>query len=235
VILASDALGPLLFALFIALVIGSAIYGYIQAQKRREAMAALARSLGLGFNPAKDWDMEDRFTGFACLREGSQRYAYNTLHGTIRQREVCAFDYHYETYSHDSKGRRQTHHHRFSAVILDAGLPLKPLFIRPEGLLDKVTEFFGFDDIDFESSEFSRKFYVKSPDRQWAFDVIHQATMEFLLRRPRFSLEFQGRQVIAYHSSTFAVEEFPAAIAVIEGVLERLPEYLLRELKGVDQ
>jgi hypothetical protein len=121
-------------------------------------------------------------------------------------------------------------------VLINSGLPLKSLVIRPEHFFDKVTEFFGYDDIDFELNEFSRKFYVKSPDKKWAFDVIHQATMEFLLDSPKFHLELQGPYVMAYHkSSTFDIEEFSAAIAVIEGVLDRLPEYLLRELKGLEQ
>ena len=59
-------------------------------------------------------------------------------------------------------------------------------------------EFFGFDDIDFESDEFSREFCVKAADRRWAFDVIHQATMEFLLAAPRFTIELAGPRVMAY-------------------------------------
>ncbi|MHC4671260.1 MAG: hypothetical protein ACYTBZ_02140, partial [Planctomycetota bacterium] len=125
--------------------------------------------------------------------------------------------------------------HYFSAVLINSGLPLKPLVIRPERFFDKITEFFGYDDIDFELNEFSRKFYVKSPDKKWAFDVIHQATMEFLLECPTFNLDFQGPYVLAYRSSTFDIEEFSAAIAVIEGILDRFPEYLLRELKGLEQ
>ncbi len=221
-----------LIVLVVIAVIALAVYGHIQAQKRREAMAQLARSLGLSFDPEEDYGMDDRFASFSCLRQGEQRYAYNTLQGMVREHPVRAFDYHYETYSTDSKGRRTTHHHHFSAVIVDSGLPLKPLFIRPEGFLDKITEFFGWDDIDFESAEFSRKFYVKSPDKRWAFDVIHQATMEFLLESPVFTLDFQGRHVMAYRDNKFDPQEFIVALEVIEGVLSRLPKSVLRELKG---
>ena len=40
-------------------------------------------------------------------------------------------------------------------------------------------------EIEFESTEFSKEFHVKSPDRRWAFDVLSQATMEFLLALPQ--------------------------------------------------
>ena len=65
------------------------------------------------------------------------------------------------------------------------------LLIRPEGVFDKMAGAFGFDDIDFESAEFSRQFYVKSPDRRFAYDVVNAGMMDFLLRRkgPAIDLE----------------------------------------------
>jgi hypothetical protein len=233
-ILANGEFAPLFVVLVVVVGVGLAILGHMQARKRREELAALAESLGLRFDPDKDHGIEDRFGQFSCLRQGSRRYAFNILEGTYNNRQLCGFDYHYETYSTDSKGRRQTHHHYFSAVVVNSGLPLKPLAIRPEGFFDKVTEFFGYDDIDFELNEFSRRFYVKSPDKKWAFDVLHQETMEFMLHAPTFSLEFTTPWVIAYRSSTFKAKDFEAAVAVVEGILDRLPKYLLRELKGVD-
>ena len=222
----------LFFALAAAVIIVLAVLGYQQAKKRRMALAAWAASRGLAFDPSHDRQMDDRYPEFKCLRQGDNRYAYNIMAGQAGHRPVSAFDYHYETHSTDSKGHRTTHNHHFSAVIVQTGLPLKRLVIRKEGFFDKIGEFLGFDDIDFESTEFSREFYVKSPDRRWAFDVIHQATMEFLLASPRFALEFQGSDVIAYRERTFKPEDFDAAMEVIEGVLQRLPESLLREMKG---
>jgi hypothetical protein len=146
---------------------------------------------------------------------------------------VRAFDYHYETHHTDSKGNRRTTHHYFSAVIVDSGLPLKPLFICQERLFDKLADFVGFNDIDFESAEFSKKFYVKSPDKKWAYDVLHQATMEFMLQSLQYDIEFFGRHVIAYRNKTFTVGYFEEAINLVNGILDRFPESLIQELKGV--
>ena len=111
--------------------------------KRRKELAGWAQANGLKFLPDKDHSVWMRYQPFKCLQRGEDRYAYNIMLGTSGQRVTCGFDYHYETHSTNSKGQRQTHHHYFSALVVDAGLPLKPLFIRPEGLLDKVTEFVG--------------------------------------------------------------------------------------------
>lgn len=222
----------LIFILVAALIIVLAVLAHQQAKKRRMALAAWAASRGLAFDPSHDSQMDDRYPAFKCLRQGDNRYAYNVMEGRTGDRRISAFDYHYETHSTDSKGHRTTHSHNFSAVIVETGLPLKPLWIREEHFFDKIGEFLGFDDIDFESTEFSREFHVKSPDRRWAFDVLQQSTMEFLLESPRFALEFQRSEIIAHRDRTFKPEDFEAALEVIEGVLQRLPDYLLGEMKG---
>jgi hypothetical protein len=218
------------FVLFIFLIVIIAIGGYMLNRRHRESrkreLAGWAFSRNLNFIDANDGEMQERYPHFKCLQQGKSRYAYNEIEGSIDNRKVCAFDYHYET--NDGKN---TQHHYFSALLLDAGLPLKPLFIRNENFLDKVADFFGFDDIDFESTEFSKQFYVKSPDRKWAYDVLHQETIEFLLGSPRFYLDFHGSHVIAYRSKVFTVTEFEDALRVIAGILDRLPESVVQELQ----
>ena len=230
---------PIFFFLIIiaaiAAAIGLAIWGQKVKEKRRKELAGWAQVNGLKFLPEKDHSLWMRYQPFKCLQRGDNRYAYNIMVGTSDNRVMSAFDYHYETHSTNSKGQRQTHHHYFSAIVVDAALPLKPLFIRPEGFFDKVTEFVGFDDIDFESAEFSQKFFVKSPDRRWAYDVLHQKTMELMLAYPRFYIEFQGSQVMAYHNNkTFTPGEFGSALKVVTSILDYLPESVVRELKGID-
>lgn len=223
--------GPFIGILFIFLCVGIVVLSWYFSAKRRKELLAWAQSKGLVFSAGKNYGMDTRFPELSALRQGENRYACNVMEGDWAGRPVTAFDYHYETYSHDSKGRRQTHHYNFSTVVIGSGLPLKQLFIRPEGLFDKVAEFFGCDDIDFESAEFSRKFYVKANDRKWAYDVIHTRTMEFLLGSPRFTIQFIPMAVAAWRASTFSVRDFEAAAEVIRGILDRLPDYLVKQLK----
>ncbi len=217
-----------LFVILIVVAIGGMIaYGFYAKAKRRQALRAWAQAKGYRFEPGRE-RIEGRYPGFRCLRQGSNRYAYNRVAGAWNGRPLHAFDYHYETHSTDSKGNRRTHHHTFSALVLDNDFPLKPLFLRPEGFFDKVKDFFGFDDIDFESAEFSRRFHVSAEDKRWAFDVIHARTMQFLLDQPHFSIQFDGPHAIAFRSQTFGPEEFESAAAVLDGVLSELPDYVVQ-------
>lgn len=229
-------MSPIFFVIIIiaaiAAVIGFVVWNAQMKGKRRKEMAGWAQANGLKFLPEKDHSVWLRYQLFKCLQRGDNHYAYNIMLGTIGQRVTCGFDYHYETHSSGSKGQQQTHHHYFSALVVDAGFPLKPLFIRPEGFFDKVTEFVGLDDIDFESAEFSQKYFVKAPDRRWAYDVLHQKTMELMLAYPRFHIEFQGTQVIAYYDNrTFSLGEFSSALKVVMGILDYLPPGMVEELK----
>ena len=215
---------PPLFFILVLIVITVAVYAAGASARRRKMLAAWARSRGLSFDPSKDRSMDGRFSAFDCLRRGHSRYAYNVMRGTCAKLDVTAFDYHYATGS----GKNRSDYH-FSAVVAAAPLPLKDLYIRREGIFDKVTEFFGLDDIDFESAEFSRRFYVKAPDRKWAYDVIHQRAMEFLLRSPRCSIQFAERQVIAWRDTARKPQDFAATADVLAGLLDLLPDYLVQQ------
>ena len=218
---------PAVVIVFIVVVVALLVIGMAAAAKRRKEMGAWAASRGLRFSSSRDSSMDGRFAEFRCLRRGHSRYAHNVMRGDWNGRPLVAFDYHYVTGS----GKNRTTH-RFSAVVLASPVPLRPLVIRPEGLFDKFAGFFGYDDIDFESAEFSRQFFVKSPDRKWAYDVIHAQTIEYLMAMPRFTLQFDTECVIAYRSSRLKPAEFGSAVALIEGVLDRLPDYLVRQQHG---
>jgi len=230
----------LVFIILIIAAVATAIWLAVREQiclrdKRRQELAGWARANGLKFLPENDYSIGSRYQPFRCLQQGNNRYGRNIMVGTSGQRVVCGFDYHSETNAASSNGLNPARQDHFSAVVVDAGFPLKPLFIRPQRLFDKVTEFVGFDGIDFESTEFSRKFAVKSPDRRWAYDVLHQKTLELMLDYPRFHIDFQGTQVAAYSGQTeFSPGEFESALNLVTGILDNLPESVVRELKGID-
>ena len=216
-----------LFILFIiAFAAWLIIYGIYASGKRRKELAAWAMSKGLNFSAEHDDSFENRYPGFDCLRRGDSRYAYNMMSGTLDGREFIGCDYHYAT----GGGKSRTHHH-FSMVLVKSPIRLEPLFIRPETLSDKIAAFVGFDDIDFESAEFSQKFYVKSPNKKWAYDIIHPQMMEFLLSSPEYSIQFDLLSVIAYRDTLFSIEDFEAAAALVNGMFERIPDYVIQNQK----
>lgn len=236
---------------WVPLVIGGVVLGLIVVsifaagggRRRRAALAAWARSIGLAYAPARDAGMAARLPGFAVFHQGRNQYAYNVVSGVFEGRELVAFDYHYETQhtvtvrEKDANGRMRTRtetrttHHHFSAVLVRPELPLKPLLIRPEGLFDKVADFFGRGDLDFESAEFSRRYHVTAPDRRWAYDVLHARTIDFLLDQPRLVIEMDPHHVLVMRpgQQTMSAETFDAAVRTADQMLDLLPEYVRRD------
>jgi hypothetical protein len=216
----------LFIAAIIVFAVVSIIYSFYASDKRRKELAAWAMSKDLNFTAEHDSSFQDRYPSFDCLQRGDSRYAYNIMAGTFAGREFLGCDYHYATGS----GKSRTQHH-FSLVIIKSPILLEPLFIRPENFFDKLTELVGFNDIDFESAEFSKKFYVKSPDKKWAYDIIHQRMMEFLLASPEFSIQFDSLSVIIYRGTTFSPKDFDDAANLINGIFERIPDYVIQNQK----
>ncbi len=211
---------------FIALIVVLGILGYISARKRREAMTALAAKLGLHFDPNKNWDLAKRYQFLDKLRVGSNRYAFNIIAGNYQDHDVSLFDFHYETHSTDSKGRRQTHHHYFSFFILHLPGSFPELLIGSEGFFSKIAQALGYDDIDFESHEFSRKFCVRSADKKFAYDVCNARMIEYLLSNTDLTIEIEGDALAISFGSQLSPEHIEPNLNRLIALRSFMPEYL---------
>ena len=190
----------LIVVVVVALVAVGAYYAYQKEKQRREALALLANRLGWRYSPRRFSGANDRFRHFSAFQQGHTRFAYNLLMGRFRcdpggdaiALPATAGDYHYQITTSTGKSTT-THTYQFSFLLLR--LPdgvARDLEIRAEHLGDKLMGGLGFDDIDFESAEFSNKFFVKGPDKRFAYDLVHPKMMEFLLGSKPRSIAIRG-------------------------------------------
>ena len=210
-------------------IIGAVVWGLMAGKKRRDAMTLLAERLGLTFSHERNYHLADRYAFLDKLRQGSNRYAYNILGGTYKEHEIAAFDYHYETHSTDSKGRRQTHHHHFSFFTLTLPKYLPELTIAKEGLFSKIAQAVGYDDIDFESHEFSKKFVVRSKDKKFAYDFCNARMIEYLLGHPDINIEVDQNQLAIGFGHCLKVEEIEPQLDRLVEIRNLMPNYLFDE------
>lgn len=211
----------------VALVVVGVIVGHhIIERQRRDAMAGLAAKLGLRFRPDKDRGLADQLSFLDKLDDGSNRYGYNCMDGSHQGHEVTIFDYHYETYSYGGKGGRKTHHHHLTVLLLVLPRSFPELIITPEGFFSKIAQAIGYEDIDFESAEFSRAFCVRSRDKKFAYDVCHGLMMEYLLANRDLSIEIDGNVQALVFASRAAVPEIEHRLRQLVEIRQLLPEYL---------
>jgi len=223
----SEAFPVIIFVLFGGLIIAGLIYGAIAARKRREAMFQLATQLGLSYSSAKDRSLAGEYGFLNKLAQGSNRYASNVISGDYEGHKVLVFDYHYETHSTNSKGQRQTQHHHFSVFILNLPALFPEITITREGFLSKIAQAFGYDDIDFESHEFSKKFCVRSKDKKFAYDICHTRMMEFLLANDDLNIEIDALSLAFLFDRTLKADQILPNLVRLLTVRRLIPDYVL--------
>jgi hypothetical protein len=219
----------LIFAAFLVVAVVAVVLSYLAAKKRLEAMAAYAAGRGWRFE-AEQPLLVDRFTG-PPFGLGSGRRAYNVLYGTHEGRDLVSFDYEYKTQTSNGK-QTTTHVHRFSVLGLSMGVHMPPLSVDPESFLDRFVGRLTGTDIDLESEEFNRSFTVSCPDRKFAFDVLHPQMMEFLLQHRQVGWRFEQDSMLMVADGQRTPVQIDATIAVMDGITDRVPEFVWLRLKG---
>jgi hypothetical protein len=226
-------MGEYLLICGIAILIGLIAYGsYVQARKRREALRAVADRLGLSFEPANDHTLH-RDYGHAVFDKGRSRKGYNSIYGGMilagRRIRIRMGDYQYTT----GHGKHQQTHRISYATFQLPWIGTPDLLIRRENIGDKFIGSIGFDDIDFESEEFSRAYWVKSGNKRYAYDVIHPEMMEFLLKGPTPHVEIVRDVCLILEGwGRWAPDTFEGAPGWFEAFLDRWPEHLTHELEN---
>jgi hypothetical protein len=221
----SEDIKTLLIVVTIAVIIAVVIFNAMRTEKRRKAILAWCQANGLQFDAARSDDPGAEFSMVAMMRAGHNRYGDNWCTGMRQGRQLCCFDYHYTTGS----GNDSTTYN-ISVMTIESARPLKPLTVRPEGLLDKVGEFFGGQDIHFESDEFNRRFHVKCEDRKWAYDVMPPRAMELLLAgQPNIHVQYDTKAVVVWDGELWQVEGFDRAARLASGLLDLIPQFAAQE------
>ena len=228
-----NCLGCLAVPIVIALMIAFAIAGARAERRRTSAIAGLAAQLGFQFT-ARDGTVVQQLAGFGGFGQGHSREGRNICRGTrifggVRA-SVLLGDYRYKVTRGSGKNRSTTTYDlSFIAVLPVLAIP-EDISVRPERMLDRIGAFVGFDDIDFESSEFSKRFHVKCSDRRFAYDLFDPRMIEYFLGEPPPNLEaHRGIIVIDDGFVRFGVAGFHERLAWLDGFFARIPRHVRAE------
>lgn len=221
-----------IFGVGVCLMVLIGVLGYLAAKKRREQFAAFAASKGWTYVQRDDrWAA--RFHGHP-FGTGDDRHAGNIVTGQYDGRPFEAFDYSYTTTSTstDANGHTTTHRetHNFSVLALEVGFDLPRLEVAPEHWLGRMVGRLTNRDIELESEDFNRAFTVTCPDRKFASDVLHPQMMEFLLGHRDLGWRFTDRALLTVRAGTHTTAEVEARLSTIDGILDRVPEFVWREV-----
>ncbi len=189
----------------LALIIAAVIRSARLERERAAALQQFAEQRQFQFYPV--YPGIEGFLGFFPLFQvGHSRCGFNIAVGEMTlggiRCEAIWGDYQYKVTT--SNGKQST-----TVTYLTSFVMTKPrlmasedLTVRRENWFDKIGEFVGLDDIDFESSEFSKRFHVNCSDRKFAFDLFEPRMMEFFLTTNPPSMNLTQNSVLWHHAQT---------------------------------
>jgi hypothetical protein len=216
----------------IALLIIGGIHGAKEERERVAALNAMAQKYGLAFDPSNSshWTQHQHFGLFT---RGHSKRAFNTFRGTVgegdRALSVLAGDFEYKDETGTGKDRRTVTYRNSYLIVRPVQFVYRQqLSVRREGVFDKVASAFGFEDLDFESAEFSRRFMVKCDDRKFAYDVIDPRMMEWMLQRePPLPMQTAMSEAIMVYGGKWKPEQLDAAIDWFREFFARWPRHVV--------
>ena len=207
------------------------VFSHFAARERRQRLAALARALRFTLVPDDEAALAhgeyDRFDPFD---RGTEQTSFNLIVGQRNGVRYELFDYRYETGSDETKVT-----HRYGVVVARVPVRFKRLRLRPEGFLDQVATMAGFDDINFELHEFSRRYHVSCEDREYAYQIIHPLAIEFLMRCPVLHWQIDGSVIVIHRAGRFEPREMLRVMEAIEGFLGHVPEFVREDAGPTDE
>lgn len=213
----------LVILLVAAAVAGLIVLAWKHEQRKRAAFRAWAEARGFSYDHRTDKQLRGEFGFLDRLQIGHSRRGYHVLRGAWEGRPAAAFQFQYTVGS----GKNQ-HTVRFAVALLRLERAFPELLISPENFLHRFGEIFGFDDIDFESVEFSNAFRVKCRDKKFAFDFCHTGMMEYLLAHRDLCLEQEAGVLALFADGSLRAEALDGMFQRLHAVREKMPEYLFR-------
>ncbi len=218
----------LFIVLFVIVVIALIIFGIIQSAKRRQAWQQFANSHGLSYSTFDTVGIPDRYYDYQLFKEGHSKKASNLCMGKDKDLDVSAFDYQYIT---GSGKDQQTHY--LTCFVITSPLVFKHLSIRPESIFDKIGEAIGFDPIQFESAEFSKKFHVKCEDKKFAYDIVHARMIEFLMQDPKhIYIEAQSHSILFHRNKRISIPDVELLLIEAHKFIDLTPDYVRQQISS---
>ena len=171
--------------------VAAVAYSFYAGRKRTAELAELAARLGFNFDPAGI--PFPNFPMFKLLEQGSSRAIRNCLSRSDGGKRICIFDFSYVTGS-----RKHRRSHSQSVVTFSIGhTSLPPFLLRPENLLDKVGDFLGFQDLDFESHpRFSKIYRLQSSSDERVRALFQPGVLQYFENNPGLYLEARGPELL---------------------------------------
>jgi hypothetical protein len=192
------ALGFLIPAVFIGLMIWLFIRARRQAEERRRMMQSVAGQMGWAYLAEPAASMIPHIGSYYLFSQGHSKKIENMLYGEIDGGRAAVFDYAY-TVGH---GKNRHRYNQTVAYFQSGNLSLPLFSLRPENVFHKLFGAFGYQDIDFgQRPEFSKRYLLRGQDEAGIRRVFGDRLLGFYETNQRVSTDGGGDQLFFYQEN----------------------------------
>jgi len=177
-------------------------YGRKRIKQRMETLSKLANHFGLDYY---EIDNENRLKqalhSFKLFQNGRGHKASNLLVSRMGHLQQVIFDLKYVEGSGDNANTKN-----ITILLIECPDGTLPSFTlsREFGMIRKVSNFFGMDDIDFDSHKtFSDQYLLKGEDEGRIRETFNSSVLDYFTEHPGLTVEGGGRYL--YVSTSFTL------------------------------
>lgn len=195
------------------------IYTVRTERRRREALAAEARSLGFEFaaDPPAGHAARYRARG-PVARPGASA---NLITSRVGDVEWELFDF---TYRQRFRRGGEIHYRYGVVAARRPGTALPAIRIRPERWFDAIGKAVGFEDVRLGDASFDARYHVTTDAPAGAVEsVLGPAAREVLMRLPAYHWDLRDDTVMLWRRSFYAPHELRDMMAAVESLLRTVP------------
>jgi hypothetical protein len=179
------------------------------AQERARGLRELAAKLRWTYLEKVDFGAVPDLDRFELFSSGRSKRLSNLLTSPAGERRAILFDYKYVTGSGKS-----SHTHRQTVFYATSDeLALPSFSLRPENVLYRFAQLFGYQDIDFqERPEFSRMFVLRGEDEARVRAAFSDGVLQFFEARPGWCAAAIGGELLLWRPGKYATPEEAKAL-----------------------
>jgi hypothetical protein len=167
----------------------------IRRKKRTEAFQRVADELGLIFSPQGNEDLVTELGWCELFSRGRAKKILNLMRGSNEGREVAVFDYQYIT----GHGKSRKTWYSTVACLRSDGPPFPGFSLRPAGTWDKISNWFGGADIDFDTHKrFSRSFRLRGQNERAVRMLFTPQVLDYFEHHSGISAEGSDQTLVFY-------------------------------------
>jgi hypothetical protein len=221
--------GSLVLVVAALVVLALAVRSYLMTDRRSDEMRHVASQLGFVYS-GDDTSAVD-VVGFELFASGEERGTENLLNGVWDGVPVHVFDFWHSTERWPAGLELTDGRVTFTCAVTTVGAALFPLTIARHGVGSRVVGAVSIDDLSFELGEFNDAFDVRCRERRFAYELIDQRMMRWLLTTdPSFTFEVRGRWLLVY-APRMRPTDLLALLDTLKGFHDHVPR-LVGDLYG---